>query len=74
MLTIHPDHQLLNDQSVADMLDVSLAWVRMQKYNRKYGKEHTFNIDPVLMGKIRRYRKSDVLKWIERQEIAKPVI
>ena len=38
--------QLLNDHSLAKLLDVSVAWVRQQKSMRKHGKEHSLKVDP----------------------------
>jgi hypothetical protein len=66
------ENQLLSDQSVAKLLDVSLAWVRMQKHCRKHGKEHSLDVDPILMGKTKRYRKSDIEAWIARKEYDLP--
>ncbi len=60
--------KLLNDHSLAELLDVSVAWVRLQKHLRKYGKEHSLGVDPILIGKTRRYRLSDVEAWLAKQE------
>ncbi len=60
--------KLLNDHSLAELLDVSVAWVRFQKHCRKYGKEHSLEVDPVLIGKTRRYRLADVESWLAKQE------
>lgn len=59
--------KLLNDHSVAELLDVSVAWVRLQKHLRKHGKEHSLAVDPILMGKTRRYRLSDIEEWLAKQ-------
>lgn len=66
--------RLLNDQSLADLLDVSIAWVRQQKSYRKNGKEHSLDVDPILIGKTRRYRLADIEMWLRTpwKESVKP--
>jgi hypothetical protein len=61
--TEEPSH-FLSDADVAIWLRVSPSWVRVQRYNRRHGLSHKFNIDPVMIGSMPRYRHEDVVAWI----------
>ena len=39
-----------------------------QWFNRRHGLPHVFDIDPVLIGSVPRYRLEDVLAWIDARE------
>jgi hypothetical protein len=54
----------LNDADVAIWLRVSLSWVRVQRCKRRHGLAHKFDIDPVMIGSMPRYRQEDVIAWI----------
>lgn len=55
---------LLTDATLAEMLSVSLAWVRKQRYLRRKGEPHTLTVDPVLVGDMPRYRIQDINTWL----------
>ena len=59
---------LVDDAYVAKRLSMSRSWVRKQRFNRRHGLPHVFDIGPVLIGKVPRYRLEDVLAWIEAQK------
>jgi|GEM_PF-2556358 len=71
-LTTHlddPQHKLLfSDKEIAQMCGMSNAWVRTERFKRRRGHEHSFTIDPVMIGKSPRYRAADVFSWIENLE------
>jgi hypothetical protein len=58
-------HQLLNDMDIAGILGVSKPWVRVERFKRRHGESHNFNIDPVMIGSMPRYRIADVHAWIK---------
>ena len=47
---------------------MSRGWVRKQRFNRRHGLPHVFDIDPVMIGSVPRYRLEDVRAWIEALE------
>jgi predicted DNA-binding transcriptional regulator AlpA len=59
-------HQLVSDGRVAQLLAMSKSWVRKERFNRRHGLPHTFNLEPIMIGTAPRYRLSDVLNWIQR--------
>ena len=60
--------RLVDDAYIAKQLSFSRGWVRKQRFNRRHGKPHNFDIDPVRIGKSTRYRIEDVLAWIKAQK------
>lgn len=61
--------RLRNDRQVADILGMSQPWVRQQRFLRRHGKPHVFDVDPVLIGRSPRYCLDDVEAWIERRRM-----
>jgi hypothetical protein len=61
----HQDIKLLNDKRIAELLGVSNIWVRGQRCKRRHGLSHEFNIDPIMIGSMPRYRHDDVIAWIK---------
>jgi hypothetical protein len=57
-------YQLINDHEVAKLLSMSMGWVRNQRYRRRHSEDHSFTLDPVLIGKAPRYRLTDVNDWV----------
>ena len=55
----------LTDHQVASLLKLSTAWMRKQRHLRKTGKPHILTVDPVLIGKIPRYRSEDIKNWLD---------
>ena len=53
------DDRLLDAHEIAALLNVPVSWVR----------EHTLNgdIPHLKLGRYRRYRRTDILDWIEKQ-------
>jgi hypothetical protein len=60
------DTILLNDKEVARRLSLSAAWVRGQRWKRRGGKPHSFDLNPVMIGTTPRYKMVDVEAWIDR--------
>jgi hypothetical protein len=56
--------QLFNDKDIAETLGVSKSWLRGQRHKRRHKLPHHFNIDPVMIGTLPRYRQEDVFAWI----------
>ena len=56
--------RLVNDAYIAKQLSISRGWVRKQRFNRRHGLPHVFDIDPVMIGSVPRYRVEDVGAWI----------
>jgi hypothetical protein len=57
---------LLSDEQVAALLNLSQAWVRKQRYLRRKGQAHTFTVDPVLIGDVPRYRANEIQNWLKK--------
>lgn len=57
--------QMISDKGLADLLDVSLAWVKQQQHKRKNNQEHALTVDPIYLGKTKRYRLADIEQWIQ---------
>jgi hypothetical protein len=55
---------LINDASFASMLSMSTSWIRGERSKRLKGKDHTLEIDPVMIGSSPRYLISDVEAFI----------
>ena len=60
--------RLINDAEIARLLSMSRSWVRKQRFNRRHGLPHVFDLDPVLIGSVPRYRIEDVIAWIDSRE------
>lgn len=56
--------KLLCDKDVAILVSMSPSWVRVQRFKRKAGIEHSFTVDPVFIGSSPRYKPEDILNWI----------
>lgn len=59
--------RLIGDAEIASLLSMSRSWVRKERFNRRHGVPHFFDIDPVYIGSSPRYRTNDVVKWMERK-------
>ena len=66
----HLSRTLINDEDIADLLAVSRSWVRQQRFKRRHGLDHSFDIDPIRIGSLPRYRYEDVIAWLDKQEYA----
>ena len=62
--------ELMNDYSIAEMLSMSVSWVRKQRWLRRGGQPHVLTIDPIMIGSAPRYRVSDVEAWLASLEPA----
>lgn len=56
---------LLRDKEVASLIGMSTSWVRVQRHKRKTGQDHVFTIDSIFIGRAARYRKDQVLVWLD---------
>lgn len=61
---IMPDRMLIRDKEVAIMVGMSASWVRVQRFKRRRGLDHSFKVDPLLIGTSPRYRITDVTEWL----------
>jgi len=55
---------LVDDKWIAEQLRLSPATIRVQRYLRRHGAPHWLQLDPVLVGTVPRYRRADVVAWI----------
>ena len=62
------DMTLLRDKDVANLLGLSPSWVRVQRWKRRDGQDHTLTVDPVLIGTSPRYKTTDIEEWITTLE------
>ena len=58
-------YRLIGDGEVAELLSMSRSWVRKQRFLRRRGLPHVFDIDPVMIGSSPRYPLEDVEAWID---------
>ena len=56
--------RLINDAEIANLLSISRSWVRKQRFNRRHGLAHVFDIEPIMVGSVPRYRLTDVSAWV----------
>ncbi len=56
--------KLLCDKEVAAIVGMSPSWVRVQRFKRKSGTEHSFTVDPVFIGSSPRYKQEDIQIWL----------
>ena len=56
---------LIGDAKVAAYLAVSCSYVRGQRFKRRHGLPHSFEVDPVYIGTMPRYRLSAVKAWAD---------
>ncbi len=55
-----------NDKRLAERLDLSMSWVRKQRWLRRHGQDHVLTIDPVMIGGSPRYRSVDIEAWLDK--------
>lgn len=60
------DKTFLRDKDIAKALDVSPSCIRKQRYLRKNGEKHFFDIDAVYIGSSPRYRGADFSEWMKK--------
>ncbi len=41
--------------------------IRGQRFKRRHGQPNVFDVDPVMVGSVPRYRRTDVLAWLEKR-------
>jgi hypothetical protein len=46
---------------------MSRSWVRKERFNRRHGLSHFFDVDPIYIGSAPRYRVKDVIHWCKNQ-------
>lgn len=63
--TSAPLEGLLTDGDVAQLTGMSRGWVRAQRHYRKHGKPHTFEVDPIHLGRSARYSRKAVFEWLD---------
>ena len=62
------DHiRLISDADIAQLTSMSRSWVRKQRWCRRHRLSHVFDVGPVMIGSVPRYRLDAVLEWIEAQ-------
>ncbi len=61
-----PDQRgrLVDDAYVAKLISMSRSFLRKQRFLRRRGLPHVFDIDPVMIGSSPRYPLEDVEAWI----------
>jgi hypothetical protein len=62
-----PSTHFINDAGIADLLGMSRSWVRKERFNRRHGLSHFFDVDPIYIGSAPRYRVKDVIHWCKNQ-------
>ena len=64
--------RLVDDAYIAKRLSMSRSFLRKQRFLRRRGLPHVFDIDPVMIGSSPRYRREDLMAWINARETAGP--
>lgn len=52
------------DSEVATLLGMSSSWVRGQRFKRRRGQEHFLAVDPIYIGKMPKYHRSEIESFI----------
>jgi hypothetical protein len=55
---------LIGAAEVAAMISLSPSWVRGQRYKRRHGLPHILTVDAVMIGSAPRYRRAEIVTWI----------
>lgn len=55
---------LLTDKQIANLLNLSPAWIRKERYKRRRGEAHSLSVDPVMLGDTPRYKSSEIESWL----------
>lgn len=63
MLQTKPDHPLLTENEVAELLSVSVAWLQKCRWRREGGPPH------VKIGRAVRYEPAALRCWIEANRV-----
>jgi len=58
---------IIDDRETAAIIKAKPATIRGQRFKRRKGLDHWFTVDPVMIGSLPRYRKADVLAFVEAQ-------
>ena len=56
--------RLVDDAYIAKRLSMSRSFIHKQRFLRRRGLPHVFDIDPVMIGSSPRYPLEDVEAWI----------
>ena len=67
-LPVEDQTAFIDDAWIADRIGIKIATVRNQRFKRRRGLDHWLHIDPVMFGSLPRYRKSDVIAWLQNRE------
>ena len=59
--------ELVDDAWIADQLKMKVPTIRSQRHKRRHSQDHWFEVDPTFIGSKPRYRRAEVLTWIENQ-------
>lgn len=62
---MQPKKSLLTDKDIAHMFGMSASWVRQERFKRRNGQDHTFTVDPVMIGRCPRYKAKEVHQWMD---------
>ena len=62
-----PSSEFVTDSWLADQLQMAVATIRSQRFKRLHGLDHWLDLAPVYIGSRPRYRRSDVVAWLESQ-------
>ncbi|WP_432201319.1 hypothetical protein ACRAQ7_03705 [Erythrobacter sp. W53] len=56
--------EFYSDKDVAELLRMSPAWVRGQRYKRRHGQQCIFDLEPRYIGSSARYVRAEVEAFI----------
>lgn len=63
-----------SDQEVANLIGMSASTIRGQRHKRKHSLDHWFQIDPIYIGKMPKYKRSEVEELIEGFEMLRGLV
>ncbi len=64
------ESEFVTDKWIAEQLQMSIATIRSQRFKRRHSEDHWLDLDPVYIGSKPRYRRKDVLAWLESKSTA----
>ena len=66
--------EFVTDAWLAGQLQMAVATIRSQRFKRLHGLDHWLGLAPVYIGSKPRYRRSDAIRWLQKQSEKSTVI
>ena len=61
------ESEFVTDAWLAGQLQMAVATIRSQRFKRLHSLDHWLDLAPVYIGSKPRYRRSDAIRWLQKQ-------